>query len=273
MYINGKKLKIKRYSSGELRFLKSDLNKHIKQNKVTIIYDGSENFFELMLVVNYFKNFNTQNGINPQPIEINLVLSYLPYQRMDHTGKDELNTLYNVADLVNMLNVNSVLICEPHSKIDNFKNAKSFSYIKHLKEFVFKEINNNDVQVVLTDKGSLSRYNSIFGNAVYFNKARDANTGLIIKHEIVGDIKQKENFLIVDDIISTGDTIVNIVNYLNSSGAKNIYILCGHFEKNKYNKRLFNLPNVKKIFSTNSLTKRQNSKLKLYDVKEILNGK
>lgn len=299
MYINGKKLNLKRYSSGELKLSKSELNKHIKNNQIEILYDGNERFFELLLILDYYKNlklnpdykklsFNENSNVedriykdiynninNNTLLNIDLILSYLPYQRMDHKGTDEVDTLTNVGNIINNLNLNSVTICEPHSKIDDIKNSKEFSYIKHLKQKVFDEIgyDEQNIQIVFTDKGALNRYGKLFKSAVYFNKERNKNTGLIIKHEIVGNVDPNKNFIIVDDIISTGDTIVNIVNYLSSLNVKNIYIFCGHFEKNKYNKRLFKMDNIKKIFSTNSLSKRQNTKLKLYDVKEIFYGK
>jgi len=107
-------------------------------------------------------------------------------------------------------------------------------------------------------------------NLVYFNKVRDIETGLIIKHELIGNLDITKKIIIVDDIISTGDTIINIVDKLTEMGAKEIYILTGHIEKNKYNYRILNHKNIKKVFSTNSLRKRQTKKLKLYDTKELI---
>ena len=266
MYIYDKKLKLKRYSSGELKILRSELEKHKKNDRVQIIYNGEESFLELLIILRYYININTK---------IDLVLSYLPYQRMDHIGRDELDTVNYVADILNGLNLNSITICEPHCDIDVFQNSKEFSYINYIKQKVFDEINfdeNNDT-VVLTDKGGLKRYGNLTKNVVYFNKVRDMQTGLIIKHEIVGTIKQNSKCIIVDDIISTGDTILNVVEYLKAHGIKDIYFMCGHYEKNKYNKRLINCDDIQKIYSTNSLSKRSNKKLKLFDVKEMLCNK
>ena len=95
-------------------------------------------------------------------------------------------------------------------------------------------------------------------------------TGLICKYNICGDFDPSKKILIVDDIISTGDTLCNAIDVLKSKGAKQIYILCGHIENNKYNKRLYEYDCVKKIFSTNSLKKVGSKKLKLFDVKEIV---
>ena len=263
MYINGRKLEVRRYSSGELKFIKSELDDYVVNNTVNVLYVGNYDIFELLLVLKYYKK---------KDVCINLVLDYLPYQRMDHEDRDELDTVNFVANMFNELELNSIVVCEPHCEVKKFNNSKVISYVKLLKDKVFDEINfdvNKDT-VVLTDKGGLKRYGYIAKNAVYFNKERDLETGLIVKHNIVGDVKGK--VVIVDDIISTGDTIVNIIDKLCEFGVKEIYVLSGHIENNKYNRRILNYSNVLKVYSTNSLKKRGNSKMKLFDVKDIVSS-
>ncbi|MBQ7307940.1 MAG: hypothetical protein IJW82_05365 [Clostridia bacterium] len=266
MYINGNLLKVKRFSSGELKFLKSTLNSFLINNSVEILYLNEESIFELQLVLSYYNNIKA---------DINLILSYLPYQRMDHTDRDELDTVNYVADIFNSYNLKSITICEPHCDTSSFNNCINFSFINNLKERVFKQIDFNEDSdtIIVTDKGGLKRYGNLGKNVVYFNKVRDLESGLIIKHEIVGKINPNSKILIVDDIISTGDTICNIIDYLKTLNLQKTYIFCGHFEKNIYNKRLIKEKNVKKIFSTNSLTKNANKKLFLFDIKEIFYGK
>ena len=266
MYINGKILKVKRFSSGELKFLKSTLDSFLINNSVEILYLNEESIFELQLILSYYNNINA---------DINLILSYLPYQRMDHIDRDELDTVNYVAKIFNNYNLKSLTICEPHCEIDSFDNAINFGLINNLKEKVFNQINFNiDTDtIIVTDKGGLKRYGNLGKNVVYFNKVRDLENGLIVKHEMVGNLSKDKKILIVDDIISTGDTICNIIDYLKNIGIEKIFIFCGHFEKNIYNKRLFKEKNVKKIFSTNSLTKKENKKLFLFDIKEIFYGK
>lgn len=260
MYINGRKLKVRRYSSGELKFIKSDLNSYIIENRVKILYLGEYSLFELILVLRYY----VENGVL-----VDLILAYLPYQRMDHKGRDELDTVNYVANMFNEMNLNSITICEPHCDVSSFKKVKNFSYVDCFKERVFKDIgfDCNEDTIVLTDKGGVKRYGKISRNNVYFNKVRDENSGLIVKHEIVGNVRGKA--LIVDDIISTGDTIVNIIEELIKNEVKEIYILAGHIENNKYNKRIFEYENVIKVYSSNSLKKRSFSKLCLFDVKRL----
>ena len=262
MYINGKKLNVRRYSSGELKFLKSTLDKYVVDNKVRLLYVGNFSLFELLIVIKYYLN---------KGVLVDLVLGYLPYQRMDHKGRDELDTVNYISDIFNDLNLNSVTICEPHCDIDCFKNARSFSYVKNIRERVFEEINFDSEldYVVLTDKGGLKRYGGIAKNMVCFEKERDLETGLITKHTFAGKVDVTKKIVIVDDIISTGDTICNILEELSKMGSKNIYVLSGHLEDNKYNERIFECENVIKVFSTNSLKKDSRTKLKLYDVSEF----
>ena len=264
MYINNQKFIPKRFSSGEMKLLSSTLDKYIINSKVEILYLNQESLFELQIIINYFQS---------KHVKVHLILSYLPYQRMDHKGRDELNTLKFVAQIFNSLNLENIIICEPHSEIDEFFNAKSISFVEKLFQKVKNDINfGKDDYLCFTDKGSKKRYSKLYGSSIYFEKERDLNTGLICKYNICGEFEPSKKFLIVDDIISTGDTICSAVELLKSYGVKNIYILSGHIENNKYNKRLLEYDCVKNIYSTNSLKKIGGKKLKLFDVREIVYG-
>ena len=262
MLINNKPFNCFRFSSGELKLVRSELNSFVENNSVTILTENDYSLFELFLIIDYYKQNN---------VKINLILTYLPYQRMDHKGRDELNTLGDVANLFNYFKLNSLLICEPHGDIEEFNNAKKYSYIDALCERVFKEIkfNKDKDYVVFTDNGSYNRYNYLSNNKVQFEKERDKQTGEICKHNIIGNLDVSKKIVIVDDIISTGTTIINVVNKLTELGAKEIYVLCGHIENNKLNNSVIKNENIKKIFSTNSLRRRGNKKLKLYNIRNF----
>ncbi len=262
MYINGKKLEVRRYSSGELKLVKSILDGYVKDNKVVILYTCEYSLFELILIINYYREKN---------VLIDLIMGYLPYQRMDHKDRDELDTVNYVADIFNGLNLNSLVICEPHCDIYNFKNSTSFSYVNSIKRKVFEDIGFDEDKdyIVLTDKGGVKRYGDLGKNSVYFNKVRDLESGLIVSHEIVGDLDVRRKVVIVDDIISTGDTIVNIIEELIKMRVKEIYVLSGHIENNKYNKRIFGFNEVKMVYSSNSLKKKGGRKLILFNVKDL----
>lgn len=264
MIINNKKMVVARYSSKEMKLKNDYLQSFIINNKVDIIYNNEISIFELLLIVIYYKSLNA---------EVNLTLSYLPYQRMDHPNTNYTETIKYVASVFNSLHLNSLKICEPHCDLDYFDNAQKICIVEKLFSKVTAEINfqkSNDL-VIFTDKGSVKKYSRLNDNYAYGKKTRNPQTGLINSYKLIGNIKPKQKILIVDDIISSGDTIKEILECL--SGCDNdVYILCAHLEKNKYNKRLVDNNQVKKIFASNSLTKKQTKKIKLYDIKEITYG-
>lgn len=264
MIINNKKINIKRYFSKEMKLQNDYLQSFIINNKVDIIYNNEISMFELLLILTYYKSLN---------IEVNLTLAYLPYQRMDHPNTNYTETIKCVASIFNSLKLNSLKICEPHCNLDYFSNAQKINVVEKLFDRVINEIDFNREQdlIIFTDKGSIKKYSSLTNNYAYGEKIRNPLTGLIMSYKLIGEIRPNQKILIVDDIISSGDTICEILDSINNYDNK-VYILCAHLEKNKFNKRLTDNTKVQKIFASNSLTKRQSKKIKLFDITEILYG-
>ena len=94
MYINNNRLKVRRYSSGELKFVRSDMDKLIVDNRVEILYVGGYTIFELLLVLKYYKKKN---------VLIDLVLDYC----QDYTGSSKSCHLKYCIDATGMYLVNS----------------------------------------------------------------------------------------------------------------------------------------------------------------------
>ncbi len=264
MFINGSEFNPPRYSSGELKLKHDYLESFIKNEQVTILYNNDTmSLFELIILCNYYIN---------KRIKTNLILSYLPYQRMNHANTNEVETVKYVADLLNNIGLNSIAICEPHCELDYFNNAKKIKIVEKIFEKVKKTINfneNSDV-IVFTDKGSVEKFRSIGKNKIYGIKSRDKSTGLICSYTLSKQIEPNQKVIIVDDIISTGDTILEVLNTIKPNQNNQVYIISGHFEQNKYNQRLIENDLVKAIFSSNSLTKNEQEKLKLFDIKELI---
>ena len=161
-------------------------------------------------------------------------------------------------------------ICEPHCDLTYFKNAQKISTLDKLFEIATKDIV-GDYKILFTDKGSKKRYSYLKGESVYAQKTRDLQSGLINGYKIVGSLKGVNNLVVVDDIISTGDTIIKAIENADIDHDCKIYIVCAHFEKNKYNKRIFDIDNLVSVYSTNSLSKRATcKKLKLINILEVI---
>lgn len=259
MWINNKDFKINRYSSQEMKLKKQELLELVENNSVNIIYNGEISLFELIIIIKFFESNN---------IQVELTLSYLPYQRMDKNNDIEVKTIDMVANIFNSLNLKKLYICEPHCQIDIFNNAHKIDLVKKIFEKVKLELNFKDEEYIcFVDKGSRQKYGNLGKNHIHFEKTRSLQTGLINKHTLVGSFNGKR-LILVDDIISSGDTIISCLNLLPKE--IDVYIICGHLENNIYNKRLFDCKQVKKIYSSNSLTKNSHKKLKLFDIKELI---
>ena len=264
MYINNIKFSPQRFSSGELKLKNDYLDKFIIDNKINILYENDTiSYLELFAIINYFTNKN---------VNVGLTLGYLPYQRMNHPEGIEVETVKYVAQTFNSLNLAELNICEPHCSLDYFKNANYIPLVEKIYNKVKPEINfdeNKDL-IVFTDKGSMEKFSHLGKNHLYAKKVRDKHTGLVASYELSGNIEKGQKIIIIDDIISSGDTIMEAITKVNEKTKTEVYIVCGHYENNKYNHRLLTNEKIAKIFASNSLKKRGNNKLKLFSLKELI---
>lgn len=242
-----------------MKLILDDYLQLVKNNEVIIIYKNEESIFELFLICKLYKSFG---------VKVNLILTYLPYQRMDHNNNVEAPTLGYVADLFNFLNLDTLKVCEPHCLLLGFHNAQKIDLVEKIFQKVKKEINFDEETdyLIFTDNGSKNRYSHLGKNHIYFEKCRDINTGLICSHKMIGKIEKGAKAVLMDDIISSGDTICSCLDFINTD----LYIICGHIENNKYNERLLNAKNIKTIYSSNSLRKKSKGNLKLYKIENLI---
>lgn len=261
MLINDIDFIVPRFSSGEMKLKTDELKKLIKNNSVKIVYNGDISIFELFILIKYYKSIDTQ---------VTLYLGYLPYQRMDKHNDIEVCTLELVAQIMNSLDIDQVFVCEPHCNLQPINNAKPICLVYKLLDIMKKDLNLDGTEtLIFPDKGSADRYSKVKSkNTVYFEKKRSLDTGLIVSHQMIGNLGNSKRVIMVDDIISTGDTFVNIID--NIPKDKDIYVVCGHFEQNKYNLRLTSNPQIKAIYTSNSLTKEPYANLKIFDIKDLI---
>ncbi len=294
--INGTKIDIKHFPDGTQCI--TDFNENIfctnPENttpyyEIVWLYENDEEMFTLLCLVSHLRD----NHIYSNNIVINLVLPYLPNARMDKTlSKREVFTLKYFANFINSFNFNKVGIFDSHSNVSlallNRLNTMDNILYRCITD-CFLEIDNDyiddkfsQVAIYFPDEGSYERYKKYFRSGVkrycvYGRKNRDSNTGKIIGLEIYNeqgekvsesDIKNKV-FLMIDDIISYGNTIALGADRLKELGAKAIYVYASHTEDNildKENgvliKRLEN-GTINKLFTTNSLFKQEHEKIKL----------
>ena len=160
------------------------------------------------------------------------LIPYIPYMRADHIFRTgEAVPLEVVIQMIEKSGLDKIVIVDPHSikipelfsiPIINLSALSLFSM--KIKEI---EPDNTDITIVSPDMGGIRRLELLDGmlggvNQVVVNKDRDYASGEVKVAEYTGKIRG--TCFIVDDIISTGKTIVQAVDTLFKNGAEKVYV-------------------------------------------------
>ncbi|MBO4781870.1 MAG: ribose-phosphate pyrophosphokinase [Lachnospiraceae bacterium] len=177
---------------------------------------------------------------------ITVIMPYLYESRQDkRTARESLDCAQALEELYNM-GVDSVITFDAHEpKVQNAIPLKTFETIKPTYQFIKALLNNvPDIQmtpdkmmVVSPDEGAMGR-SIYFGTALgldisMFYKRRDYTKVVdgrnpIVAHEYLGaDLKGKD-VVILDDMISSGDSMLEVGRELKKRGAGRIFF-CATF--------------------------------------------
>jgi ribose-phosphate pyrophosphokinase len=209
---------------------------------------ADSNYMELFFIVDALKRSGAKS--------ITAVIPYLGYQRQDHIFRDgEAVSLRVVIEALEKIGATKIITFDLHSiKIPEFFRIP-IVHLSALGLFAneIKKLDNHGV-LVTPDMGGIRRIKIIsedlkmpFATIV---KDRDLETGKIQSQELQGELK--DTAFLVDDMISTGETLVKAAELLLGKGVKKVYALATHpvFSGNISN--LYNSP-IEKIFVTDSI--------------------
>lgn len=170
--------------------------------------------------------------------EVTLVIPYLGYQRQDHIFRSgEAVSLEVIVNLLKTMKVDRVISFDFHaSRISEFFITRNIK-VDHLSALpVFaKEIEKMDTEnivLVSPDMGGIRRIKilaELLGNKIPYvsiEKNRDLDSGEIESSKINGDVKKIA--VIVDDVISTGKTLVAASDLLTKNGVEEVYVMATH---------------------------------------------
>ena len=173
--------------------------------------EPDKNYMELFFIVDALK----RSGAN----KITAVVPYLGYQRQDHVFRNgEAVSLEVIATLLKWGGVDEIMAFDLHSiKIPEIFKIK-LTHLSALPIFAeqIKKIGSN-VVLISPDMGGIRRIKilaELLNKMPYavIKKDRNLATGKVTMSGIDGEVK--ENTIIVDDMISTGSTIVPAANLL-----------------------------------------------------------
>lgn len=166
--------------------------------------------------------------------QVCMVMPYMAYARQDRAFLDgEAVSAALVARLLEACGASSVITVDIHSQkaLSYFHNIRNVSSIPLLAEYAAKMKLKRPL-VVSPDAGGAGRAGEFAGmlkaDMVALKKSRDRATGEVsIEQEIGVDVSGRDT-LLVDDMISSGGSIVKAAEVLRKSRAAGIYALCAH---------------------------------------------
>ncbi|MGN0399559.1 MAG: ribose-phosphate pyrophosphokinase [Blautia sp.] len=177
---------------------------------------------------------------------INVIMPFL-YESRQHkrTGRESLDCALALQELVNM-GVDNIITFDAHDpRVQNAIPLHGFETVQPAYQFVkglFKaepdlDIDNSKLMVISPDAGGTGRAiylaNVLGVDMGMFYKRRDYSTIIdgrnpIVAHEFLGaDVKGK-NMIIIDDMISSGDSMLEVAALLKEKGAGKIF-MCATF--------------------------------------------
>jgi ribose-phosphate pyrophosphokinase len=181
---------------------------------------------ELLVMIDAFRRASSGR--------ITAVIPYYAYGRSDKKDQPRVPiTARLIANLIETAGADRVLTMDLHAgQIQGFFNVPvdELTATTLLSDH-FRENDIPNLTVIATDVGGAKKARNIarvLGTPLAIGeKERLGNTGELVIHQLIGDVRGR-NCLIVDDEIESGGTVVAMVNKLKQEGADDIYLSCVH---------------------------------------------
>lgn len=181
------------------------------------------------------------SAIGGKASRVTLIMPLL-YASRQHKrkGRESMDCALALQELQN-LGIQTIITFDAHSPsvanaipLVSFENIfPTYTILKNLVQHEGKNINKDNFLVISPDTGAMDRaiyYANVLGLDVgMFYKRRDHSVIIngknpIIQHEYIGrDVKDKD-ILIVDDMIASGESVLDIISELKKRGASRIFV-------------------------------------------------
>jgi ribose-phosphate pyrophosphokinase len=191
--------------------------------------------------------------------KIYAIIPYMGYARQDKQFlSGEVVTMSVVAKMLQAAGAKKAIVVDIHSKtaLRHFKiPTENVSAIPELAKYLKKLKLKNPIVVSPDTGGSLraKKFADILkSDFIILKKSRNRKTGKVSIQSTKADVKGKD-LVIVDDIISTGGSVVKATQFLKKQKCKRVFVVCTHgllvgdAEKNIKN------AGVTQIISTNTI--------------------
>ena len=244
-------IKLSRFKSGEIYV---HYEESIRNCDVFLVQSLShpinELFVELLVMIDAAKRASART--------INIIIPYYGYARQERKAAPrEPISAKMVADVLTNVGASRVVTIDLHaSAIQGFFNipVDHLTALDLISEYL-KSKNIEEPVIVSPDAGRASMAEKLANHLdspfAIMIKKRPAHNESVITH-VIGDVEGKTP-IIIEDLIDTGTTIVNVVEGLKERGAKDAIVCATHglFSSDALSK--LNHPNIKEIVVTDSI--------------------
>ena len=166
--------------------------------------------------------------------KIYAIIPYMGYARQDKQFlSGEVVTMSIVGKMFQVAGAKKAFVVDIHSKtaLNHFKiNSENISAIPELAKY-FKKLKLKNSLVVSPDAGGSLRAkkfaNLLNTGFITLKKSRNRNTGKVRVISSKVDVHGK-NLILVDDIISTGSSIIKATQFLKKQKCKRVFVACTH---------------------------------------------
>ena len=191
--------------------------------------------------------------------KIYAVIPYMGYARQDRQFlSGEVVTMAIVARMLQTAGAKKIIAVDIHSKIalSHFKIPKeNVSAIPELAKY-FKKMKLKNALVVSPDMGGSLRAKKFAAllntDFITLKKSRNRKTGKVVIQSSKVDVRGKD-LVLVDDIISTGGSVIKAAQFLKRHKCKRVFVACTHGLFVEGAEKKIKKAGVARIISTNTI--------------------
>ena len=219
------KLQITRFSDGEFSV---SYEESIRGRDVFLVqstFPNSDNFMELLLMIDAAKRASARNII--------AVMPYFGWARQDRKDKPRVSIGAKlVADVLSVAGIDRVITMDLHAdQIQGFFDVPvDHLYASGVLLPYLQSLRLDNMVIASPDVGGSKRANTyakyLGCPLVLCNKTR-ARPNVVATMQIIGDVKDK-NVVIVDDIVDTAGTITKAADIMKEAGATSVRACASH---------------------------------------------
>ena len=187
------------------------------------------------------------------------IIPYMGYARQDKQFlSGEVITMSVVAKMLQSAGAKKVIVVDIHSNtaLNHFNiPTENVSAVPELANY-FKKLNLKNPLVVSPDVGGSSRSKKFASllktDFIVLKKHRDRKTGRVSIQTAKVDVQGKD-LILVDDIISTGGSIIKAAQFLKKQKCKRVFVACTHGLLVEGAEKKIRKAGVSRIISTNTI--------------------